>query len=405
MKWSQLLIFQLVGLFGILFSPLSVLAICEQGAIYGIGNGNGAIVSIDLSTGVGSHVGDADGGTNAMARDPETGFIYYVETGTTILKRWNPETNRSEAVSSGAIGPYGRMAFDGDGRLFGSQSALNELDKTNGEVIRQISLSVINGGPVISSGGDIAFSPTGELYLIGQLFDLFRVDIDAATASFVGTLFSTDLNVSIPSLVVLGASVGMAFDSDGALYVSNNLADGPSPFFGFVWRVDPSNGNATFLADPFTTNIGPRSLNDMSGNLLFNSDDCDGDGLTNGEEISLGTDPNNPDSDDGGISDGLEVNELDTDPLDPSDDQCGDFNNLDSDADGVSDCEEELLGLDPNNPNDAQVQGSGTNFFGLCSIGVNSKAWTKRRVLSMLGLVLVLGLIFVGFRWQTSSLE
>ena len=58
----------------------------------------------------------------------------------------------------------------------------------------------------------------------------------------------------------------------------------------------------------------------------------DSDGLSNAQEATLGTDPNDPDSDNDGIDDGDEVgndaflNPGDTDPLD-----------ADTDDDGVSD--------------------------------------------------------------------
>jgi hypothetical protein len=48
--------------------------------------------------------------------------------------------------------------------------------------------------------------------------------------------------------------------------------------------------------------------------------DSDNDGLTDDEEILLGTDPLNPDTDNGGVFDGQEVNIDGTDPLDSSDD-------------------------------------------------------------------------------------
>jgi hypothetical protein len=47
--------------------------------------------------------------------------------------------------------------------------------------------------------------------------------------------------------------------------------------------------------------------------------DADGDGLTDAEEASLGTDPGNPDSDGGGVNDGDEVANG-TDPLNAGDD-------------------------------------------------------------------------------------
>lgn len=68
------------------------------------------------------------------------------------------------------------------------------------------------------------------------------------------------------------------------------------------------------------------------------SADKDGDGLTNNEEESLGTDPELIDTDNDGISDYDEVNVTNTDPLNP-----------DSDGDGLLDGIELLAGLDPLN--------------------------------------------------------
>jgi hypothetical protein len=67
--------------------------------------------------------------------------------------------------------------------------------------------------------------------------------------------------------------------------------------------------------------------------------DPDHDGLTNLEEYQNGTDPNNPDTDGDGISDGDEVHKYHTNPLNP-----------DSDGDGLSDGDEIRLGTNPLNP-------------------------------------------------------
>ncbi|MDE7293415.1 MAG: thrombospondin type 3 repeat-containing protein [Oscillospiraceae bacterium] len=67
--------------------------------------------------------------------------------------------------------------------------------------------------------------------------------------------------------------------------------------------------------------------------------DRDGDGLTNLEEYSLGTDPWDEDSDRDGLTDGEEVRTYGTDPLEE-----------DTDGDSVSDKDEITLGLDPLNP-------------------------------------------------------
>jgi hypothetical protein len=65
--------------------------------------------------------------------------------------------------------------------------------------------------------------------------------------------------------------------------------------------------------------------------------DADADGLTYPEEISIGTDPTNPDSDDDGLTDGDEYHNLGTSPTNP-----------DSDNDGLEDgYEYNTLGTDP----------------------------------------------------------
>ncbi len=97
--------------------------------------------------------------------------------------------------------------------------------------------------------------------------------------------------------------------------------------------------------------------------LTPTADDNDGDGLTNDEEIELGTDPNNPDTDGDGLNDGAEVNDTKTDPKNPDTDGDGlsdgdevfthktDPLNPDTDGDGLSDGDEvNKYHTDPLNP-------------------------------------------------------
>ena len=88
--------------------------------------------------------------------------------------------------------------------------------------------------------------------------------------------------------------------------------------------------------------------------------DFDGDGLTNGQENDLGTDPNDADSDDDGLDDLAEVvggtdplvADTDGDGLDDGDEVEGGTDPLDADSDddGLDDGTELDLGSDPNNP-------------------------------------------------------
>ena len=61
--------------------------------------------------------------------------------------------------------------------------------------------------------------------------------------------------------------------------------------------------------------------------------------MTNAQEIELGTDPRNDDTDNDGLSDYDEINIYGTDPLIP-----------DTDGDGLKDGDEPHIGLDPTNP-------------------------------------------------------
>jgi len=74
--------------------------------------------------------------------------------------------------------------------------------------------------------------------------------------------------------------------------------------------------------------------------------DADDDGLTNDQEVQLGTDPNNPDTDLDGLTDGDEVNIYGTDPLD-----------VDTDDDGLSDGQEIFSFL--TNPTNPDTDGDG----------------------------------------------
>ncbi len=67
--------------------------------------------------------------------------------------------------------------------------------------------------------------------------------------------------------------------------------------------------------------------------------DSDGDGLSDAEELELGTNPLLQDTDEDGLSDYEEVNRTGTDPL-----------LADTDADGLPDGDEIKIGLDPRNP-------------------------------------------------------
>jgi hypothetical protein len=109
---------------------------------------------------------------------------------------------------------------------------------------------------------------------------------------------------------------------------------------------------------------------------LVDNPDMDGDGLSNDDELALGTDPLNPDTDGDGLSDGDEVHVYGTDPLNTDSDNDGltdgdEVNvygtnplHVDTDRDGIFDGVEVAMGSDPLNP-DNRVPAAGAAALAL----------------------------------------
>ncbi len=105
--------------------------------------------------------------------------------------------------------------------------------------------------------------------------------------------------------------------------------------------------------------------------------DRDNDGLTNGQEAALGTNPTNPDTDADGISDDDEVNAtISSDPLDP----CDPSNTVpacDRDNDGLTNGQEETIGTDPDDADtdkDGVLDGIDPDPLNSCVPNPNSDA-------------------------------
>ncbi|APQ17871.1 hypothetical protein A9200_02880 [Maribacter hydrothermalis] len=137
----------------------------------------------------------------------------------------------------------------------------------------------------------------------------------------------------------------------------------------------------------FTTTNSTTPCTNNSVEVTINVSDCesdeDNDGLLGGQEVALGLDPNNPDTDGDGIEDGVEVGDDLANPLDEDEDGIIDaldsniddidndgvndqqdpantnpclpnrFNgSCDTDGDGLSDLDEQTNGSDPDDPCD-----------------------------------------------------
>jgi outer membrane protein OmpA-like peptidoglycan-associated protein len=110
--------------------------------------------------------------------------------------------------------------------------------------------------------------------------------------------------------------------------------------------------NYTFTKDLNATTYGGKNDPYLAGlaGIFWHGEsgsaDPDGDGLTNDEEATFGTDPNNPDTDGDGLTDGNEVKKYSTSPL-----------KADTDGDGIKDGDELLTYK--TNPLKADTDGDG----------------------------------------------
>ena len=104
----------------------------------------------------------------------------------------------------------------------------------------------------------------------------------------------------------------------------------------------PSSASAVLVATNTNGNSGIFGSSANTVAVLLPGDDTDGDGLTNAQEITLGTNPLNIDSDGDGIPDGWEVH-FGTNPL------SNDAANPSAAADGLTNLQEYMGGTDPTN--------------------------------------------------------
>ncbi len=370
--------------------PLEAYAISHREELYKIDLRSGASARIGHLGVAGTFFGHAVG--------PDR-MIYAVDNDNERFYRIDPETGVASYISQMDLGRtyyHPALAFDDDGTLYmsvllrnRSRGTLYTVDWETGEstlVAEEQAPWTIS----ISWDGD-QLHGVFRLRHSSEIFHLYDLPEDGVDLVHVGELVDVDGRYMFGITAdVLGGLWGIESGSgeihrvnkDDATSTPVAIANAGRFYDLALDRFVDSDEDGTPDAWEFRHGFQPHDPTDADG-------DADGDGLMQRDEYRYRTDPNVPDSDGDGLSDGDEVYVHASDPtnVDTDGDGLGDGDEFDvhgteilepdTDGDGASDGDEVLIslsspldpdtdgdgiedgwevewGLDPTNPNDAR---------------------------------------------------
>ena len=187
------------------------------------GNVGTTLYVITPSTGAAVSVGTLAFTTNGFGRDPITGRVYYAET---VLPGrvayWDPTTATNTILPTALGFVTNRMGFRADGQMFSMNPGTNNIyviDRNTGNPTIVATVS----GPALNGGGDMAFAPNGDLYIVTSS-TIFRVLANPIAVPPVG---------AVPALSTTSGATGTTGSPTGLTFIDNGIALG-SPTTGVV---------------------------------------------------------------------------------------------------------------------------------------------------------------------------
>jgi len=305
--------------------------------------------------------------TGDVAVDPRAltvagdGFLYVSENVADAVLRIDPATGAVtvHASATDLLAPAGISSVELTGGIAGSRTdgTVYQASAFSPAAVFEIApngtVSVLeSGSPLSNPDVFVTVAPDGDVMVADD--GLSRVH-RISTAGAGTSTFLSQTAIRVP----LGGGFpdlegGIAFDRDGHFYLAEEN-------FDHVLRFEAGSlAGSIYVSEAAmraTTGLRP---NLDAGIAFVPILDSDLDGLSDAEEDLLGTDPDDPDTDDDGIEDGPEV-AAGLDPLDPTDAA------LDPDGDGLTNAEEVALGTDHNNADtdgDGLTDGEEVNVHG-----------------------------------------
>ncbi|MCS6560218.1 Ig-like domain-containing protein, partial [Curtobacterium flaccumfaciens] len=229
-------------------APASAVSATKDGAmvctpqetLYAI-DGTGKVVAVDISTGA-SRGTTADvtnlgtGANNGLGISREGVSMFAASNNkTATLRQFDPKTGvasdpvATESVRSvirGAVNPVTGIYYYGD-----TAGWLGAYDPSTGKYLGQVGkISGLKDG-----NGDFAFSSRG-LFFVVAADTVYRVNTDAVPTASGTTSMTTSAIATLPAGT---NSPGIAFSSDGYLYVSNTPTNSTVTT---IYQLDPTSG-------------------------------------------------------------------------------------------------------------------------------------------------------------------
>ena len=241
----------------------------------------------------------------------------------------------------------GKLNLDGNISLNNAVGAVSDVDLSGGN---------LNGNNTViySKFGDIDIS-NSQASVNGLIYAPFgTVTIDCDNFNMNGLIiaqnvvidgYGANINYSSSQAELVGTeSEELSWTMDDWQYLADTDEDGLPNLIEKEIGSDPYNPDTDGdgLPDGYealTLGTDPTKPDTDDNGVLDCDEDFDEDGLSNGQEYELGTEPYNEDTDGDGLKYGEEINTYGTDPL-----------KVDTDEDGLEDGDEIYFETDPLNP-------------------------------------------------------
>ena len=203
-------------------------------------------------------------------------------------------------------------------------------------------------------GGAQRIKALQALYKVSVTFHTAFCSVDGMFTTALSENDCRCLGITTPPIAIwgdCGTITSSNFPSAGA--VTYTVLEQMAEKGGGTFRQFRNGDDINFLDFDFAEARRLFAMsNFVTSNLTARSNvdhvdaDSDFDGLTDLEEIDIGTSPYRHDTDGDGFSDGMEwrFRLSGLDPLDPTDGQCNDLDRIDADGDMLLDCEEMFIG-------------------------------------------------------------